>query len=166
MKSGGKELIYRDSVISFRFVTYHKSRHLVRDRRRVVLAPLGNKRLLLFSGRRELEVARLLRDHCALVHGLQVGRQFRAVLADLLRVQVAHLLGHVDHARHLLVVALLGALLSDAPGAADLSRQFKRTDSQERSGRMICSLFAELAQRHSKVRHSTWKRLRIRSGFP
>ena len=107
--------------------------HLVRDGRRVVLAPLGDERLLLLARRRELEVARLLRDDGALVHRLQVGRQLGAELAHLLRVEVAHLLGHVHRARHLLVVALLGALLGDAPGAADLShgrRQFKGTLSQ------------------------------------
>ena len=63
--------------------------HLVRDGRRVVLAPLRDERLLLLARRRELEVARLLRDDGALVHRLQVGRQLGAVLAHLKSKQSA-----------------------------------------------------------------------------
>ena len=63
--------------------------HLVRDGRRVVLAPLRDERLLLLARRRELEVARLLRDDGALVHRLQVGRQLGPVLAHLKSKQSA-----------------------------------------------------------------------------
>ena len=54
-------------------------------------------------------------------------------LTHLLRVEVAHLFGHVDHALHLLVVALLGPLGRLAAGAADLlRRRFNRTCASER----------------------------------
>ena len=84
------------------------------------------------------------------MHGLQVWRQFRAVLADLLRVEVAHLLGHVNHVLHLLVVALLGALGRDAPGAADLSA-FGNSREISLNGGSPDLVSSQNLHRHSKI---------------
>jgi hypothetical protein len=76
---------------------------------------------LLGSG--ELERAGLLGHDGALLLGRQTGHQPRDVLADLLGVQIAGLLRHINNRCEDLVVTLLRPLLEGAAGAADLNRQ-------------------------------------------
>ena len=96
---------------------------LTGGRGRGVQAPLGLQGLLNLLGVAELEVAGLLGDDGALMLGLELGDKLGLEPAGLLGVEVAHLLGDVKERHNSLVVALLGTLLGDTAGAADLNGQ-------------------------------------------
>ena len=88
---------------------------------RGVQAPLGLQRLLNLLGVAELEVAGLLGDDGALVLRLELGDKLGLEPAGLLGVEVTHLLGDIKERHDSLVVALLGTLLGDTAGAANLN---------------------------------------------
>ena len=90
---------------------------------RGIQAPLGLQGLLNLLGVAELEVAGLLGDDGALMLGLELGDKLGLEPAGLLGVEVAHLLRDIKERPNGLVVALLGTLLGDTAGAADLNGQ-------------------------------------------
>merc|ERR1719264_1843470 len=96
---------------------------LSRGRRGGVEAPFGQERLWHLAWLRELEHAGLLWHNCALMLWTQPWHQLCHESAGLLRVEVTHLLWHVDQGGNGLIMALLRALLKGAPCSTDLNRK-------------------------------------------
>jgi len=88
-----------------------------------VKTPLGSQRTVNLLGSGKLEVASLLGDNSTLVLRSQTGDKLGDELADLLGVQVTHLLWNINNAGDHLLVALLISLSKHTSSSADLNRQ-------------------------------------------
>ena len=88
-----------------------------------VQTPLGGQGTVDLLGGGELQVAGLLGHNGALVLGGQAGDKLGDELANLLGVQVTHLLRDINNTGDHLLVALLFTLSKDTAGAANLNRE-------------------------------------------
>ena len=105
-----------------------------------VQAPLGLQGLVNLLGRGELEIAGLLGDDGALMLRLEPGDKLGLESAGLLGVQVAHLLRNIDKRGNGLVMALLGALLSNTASTADLNRELLTAGITNKLARLLLNI--------------------------
>ena len=103
----------------------------------LIQAPLCSQWLLLYAASCELQLTNLLGHAGALTLRVQARHKLRDETACFLRVQVAHLLGHVDQGVDLLVVALLGTIFHHTASSTDLHGQLFTTGVPHKLARAL-----------------------------